>query len=77
VLRGAGPHLRSINGNQPNLAQAGLGAEPEHVTEQARDRVLMSLPEARDRRVIRHLAGRDHAVGDVLDARSLDPSPMA
>lgn len=32
----------------------------------------MALTEARDRAVIGHPVGRDHAIGDVLDATALD-----
>ena len=55
-----------------NADQAGPRAQPEHRAEHARQRVLVALDEARDRRVIGLALRRDHPVGDVLDARPLD-----
>jgi hypothetical protein len=50
----------------PTFAQAGLRAQPEDRAEQARQRLLVTLDEPGDRRVIRLRLRGDHTVGDVL-----------
>ncbi len=72
VLRGARVQLRAIDREHRDADQAGVGAEREHVAEQAGQRRLVALAKARDRAVIGPLVGRDDAVGDVLLARALD-----
>ena len=73
ALGGVGVHLRAVDRDHPDPNEAGLGAEREHLTEQPRQRGLVALAEARDRRVIRALVSADHPRGDVLDAAPLDP----
>lgn len=63
---------RLIDRDHPDLRQAGLCAEPQHLTEQARQHRLVALAKTRDRRVIRALVRRDHPVGDILDTLTLD-----
>ena len=77
ALRRVGVHLRAVDGDHPDANQAGLGAERQHLTEQLRQRGLVALTKARDRRVIRTLVGADHARGDILDAAPLDPPRRA
>src|SRR4051794_37102363 len=64
--------LGAVDGDDADADQAGFGAEREYLTEQPRQRALVALTEARDRRVIRALVGADHPRGDVLDAAALD-----
>jgi hypothetical protein len=47
-------------------------AQSEHLAEQVAERPLVTLDEARDRRVIRPLLGSDHATRDVLDTGALN-----
>ena len=53
VMRRVGMHLRAVDRDHPNLDHPGLRAQPEDAAKQPRDRRLMTLPEPRDRRVIR------------------------
>jgi hypothetical protein len=66
--------LRAIDGDHLGLGEAGLGAQRQHLAEQAGQRALVTLDEPRDRRVIRPLLDRDHPIGDVLHAGPLDPA---
>jgi hypothetical protein len=51
-----------------------LGAEPEHLAEDVRERLFVAHPEAGDRGVVRRLVGADDPEGDVLAAAALDPA---
>ena len=48
-------HLRPVDRDDADLDQPAARAESEHLPEQLGQRVLMALPEARDRRVVRPL----------------------
>jgi hypothetical protein len=65
-------HLRSIDRDHPDLHHPSLRAQLQHLRKQIGERRLVALAKARDRRVIRALIRRDHAVGDVLHALALD-----
>ena len=67
-------NLRPVDRDHPDLDQAGLGTEHEHLAEQAGQRRLVTLSKARNRRVVGRLIGADHARGHVLNAAPLDPS---
>ena len=67
-------HLRAIDRDHPRLHQPRLRAQPEHRTEQLRQRVLVTRQEPRDRRVIRNKVRSDHPIRDVLPAVTLDPT---
>ena len=73
VMRGVRVHLRPIDRDHPDLHEARLPAEPQHLAEQARQRRLVAHTKARDRRVIGRQLASDHAVGDILHAATLDP----
>ena len=60
---------RAPHGHQP-----GTVTRLQHVGRQPRQRVLMTTHKPRDRRVIRHPVRRDHPVGDVLTAVTLNPA---
>jgi hypothetical protein len=72
VARRVGLHLRAVNGDHPNLGQPAARAERQHLAEQAGDRLLMTLNEPSQRRVIRPLLSRQYAKRDVLFAGALD-----
>jgi hypothetical protein len=61
-------HLGAVDGDQLDPHQAGVGARPQHIGEQIGQRPLVADSEARDRRVIRHPIGGDHAKRDVHSA---------
>jgi hypothetical protein len=71
ILVRARGQLRPVNGDHPDLHEPRLGADREHVAEDAGERVLVTLNEPRDRRVIRSLVHSDHAEGDVLQTLAL------
>ena len=73
VLGRVGVHLGAVDRDHLDVHQPGLGAQLQHLAEQLAQRPLVALAEARDRRVIRRLVGRDHAHRDVLMAAPLDP----
>jgi hypothetical protein len=56
----------------PTWTRPACAHNPSTSPNKARHRVLMALTEPGDGAVIRRLVGRDHATGDVLDARPLD-----
>ena len=62
----------AVDRDQPRRHQPGLITQPQHLTEQPGQRRLMPNDEPRDRRVIRHRVPRDHPVGHVLAAVTLD-----
>ena len=64
--------LRPIDSDHADARQTLLGAQRQHLAEQAGDRVLMALDEPRDRRVIGPLLRRQDAESDVFLARPLD-----
>lgn len=72
VLGSVGMNLRSVDRDNLSLDQASFRAEPQDLTEQAGQSVLVALAEPGDRAVIRHLVRGDHAIGDILDAAALD-----
>jgi hypothetical protein len=72
VAAGVSRDLRAVDRDEPDPRQPGLRAEPEHRAEQAGQRLLVTLEETGDRRVIRLLLGGDHPVGDVLFTGTLD-----
>jgi hypothetical protein len=72
VLRGVRVHLRAVHGEHSDADQTGVRAQGEHLAEQARERLLVTLAKARDRAVIGPLVGRDHPQRDIVDARPLD-----
>ncbi len=55
------------------LDQGGLGAEPQRLSEQSGQGLLMTLAEAADRCVVRLLVRARHAVSETLAAAPLDP----
>ena len=73
TLRRVRVHLRPVDRDHPDPDQARLGAQPKHLAEQVSQRDLVALAEPRDRRVIGHLVGADHARCHILDAAPLDP----
>ena len=77
VMRRVGLDLGAVDGDHADADQPRLGAQPQHLAEQLRQRVLVALAKARDRRVIRRAVGADHARGDILDAATLDPPRRA
>jgi hypothetical protein len=74
AVRGVGVQLCAIDRDHPDVDETRLCAKRQHLGEQIRDGVLMITTKARDRRVIGHLVGRDHAVGNILATAALDPS---
>ena len=74
---GRGSELRSIDRDHPGPHQPRLGTEAEHLAKEARQRLLVANPKARDRRVVGHLVRADHPEGDVLAAAALDPPRRA
>jgi hypothetical protein len=66
-------HLRAINRHHPRAHQTRLLTQPQHRTEQLRQRRFVTTHKPRDRRVIRHLVSGNHPVGNVLTAMTLDP----
>ena len=64
--------LRPVDGNHADAREALLRAQRQHLAEQARDRLLVTLDEPRDRRVIGPLLRRQHAERDILLAAALD-----
>ena len=64
--------LRPVDSDHPDARQPVLRAQRQHLAEQAGDRLLVTLDEPRDRRVIRPLLRRQHPERDVLlAARSI------
>jgi hypothetical protein len=74
VMRCVRSDLGAVDGDDADLDQPGARAKREHLAEQVGDRRLMAHTEARDRRVIGRLVGRDHPKGDVVVAMTLDPA---
>ena len=72
VLGGVGLDLGAVNGDVPELAEARLPAQLQHLREQARERGQMLLAERRDAVVVRVLVARQHPKRYVLVRRSLD-----
>jgi hypothetical protein len=64
------PTRCGIDSDHADLDQAGLPAQGQDLAEQTGQRVLVALAKARDRRVVGHLLGGDHAEGDITLARS-------
>jgi hypothetical protein len=73
VLRRVRVHVRAVDHPHPHPHRPRLGAQREHLTEQAGQRRLVALTKARDRRVVGPLVRADHARGVVLGAAPLDP----
>jgi hypothetical protein len=73
-MRRGGGDLRPVDRDDADLHQPRPRAQLEHLTEQARDRLLMPRPEPCDRGVIRRLVGADHPKRDVVTAVTLDPA---
>ncbi|KKK97751.1 hypothetical protein LCGC14_2649630, partial [marine sediment metagenome] len=55
-----------------NLDEAGIGAQAEHLAEEARQCLFVSDPKAGDRGVVGGVVGRDHPEGNVLAAAAFD-----
>jgi hypothetical protein len=72
VLRGVRVHLRAVHRQHRHADQAGVRAQRQHLTEQARQRRLVTLAKARDRAVIRPLVRGDHPEREIVHARPLD-----
>ena len=64
--------LRPVNSDHADARQPLLRAQRKHLAEEASDRLLVTLDEPRDRRVIRSLLRRQHAERNILFARPLD-----
>jgi hypothetical protein len=64
--------LGAIDRDHAGLDEPGLRAEREHGAEELSECRLVAAQEAGDRRVVGNAVGRDHPVGDVLAAVSLD-----
>jgi hypothetical protein len=64
--------LCPIDRQHPETSETRIRAKSQHLAEQASDRVLVTLAEPRDRRVVGPLVRRDHAAGDMLHALALD-----
>ena len=62
----------AVDRDQPRRHQPSLITQPQHLTEQLRQRRLVPNDEPRDRRVIRHHVPRDHPVRHVLTTVTLD-----
>jgi hypothetical protein len=65
--------LCAIDRDHPDIHEPRLRAQRQNLCEQARQRVLVIAAEPRERRMIGHLVGGDHTVGDIpphSDARS-------
>jgi hypothetical protein len=73
-VRGRGGELRAVDGDHARPDQPRLGAEAEHLAEEASQGLLVAGAKAGDRRVVGGLVGGDHAEGDVLAAAALDPA---
>jgi hypothetical protein len=72
VATRVGIDLRAVDRDHPDLREPRLRAQSKHLTNETRQGALVALAKARDRRVIGHLVRGDHAVGNVLDAATLD-----
>jgi hypothetical protein len=70
--RRVGGDLRAVQRDQPDSHQAGLGAQLEHIGEQARERLLVTHAKTRDRCVVRRLVRADHTESNILHAAALD-----
>jgi hypothetical protein len=66
--------LHAIDRDHPNLNQARLLTQRQHLREQLAERSVVPAAELRDRRVIRNRHRGDQLVGHVLPARPLDPA---
>ena len=66
------PPASSRRRRSPRRSPTPLRAQRQHLAEQAGDRVLVTLDEPRDRRVIGPLLRRQDAERDILFARPLD-----
>ena len=65
-------NLGAVDRDHSDRGQPRLRAESEHAAEEASQRVLVTLDEPRDRRVIGALMRRDHAERHVFFAGPLD-----
>ena len=74
VTRCARDQLRAIDRDDPGPDQATLGAQLQHQAEQVAQPLLVTHDEPGDGRVIRHTVTRDHPIGDVLTAVTLNPT---
>ena len=72
VMRRVGLQLGAVDRDHADADQPRLGAEPEDLAEQPRQRSLMALAKPRDRCVIGRAVGADHSRGDILHAATLD-----
>jgi hypothetical protein len=72
VARRVRVHLRPVHGDHPDLRQSAPGAQREHLTKQASDRVLVALDEPRDGGVIGPLLRSDNPERNVLLTGALD-----
>ena len=73
VMRRVGVHLGPVHGDHLDAHQSSVATEPQHVGEKTGDRALVADAEARDRGVVGHPVGGDHAERDIVLAAPLDP----
>ena len=65
-------HLGPIDCHHPQVHQPRLRAQPQHLTKQHLNHLLMTLTEPCDRHVIRQVTRADHPERDILMTRPLD-----
>ena len=64
--------LGAVDGDHPRVDQTGIRTQRQNLAEEAGERILMTLAEPRDRRVVGNLVSGDNAEGHVFLARPLD-----
>jgi hypothetical protein len=72
IATGVGIDLGPVDRDQLDARQPRLRAQAQDLTEQAGQRMLVTLDEPRDGGVVGLLLGGDHPISDVLLARALD-----
>jgi hypothetical protein len=79
ISRGAGGQFGAVDSDQAWSQHPGPGTHREDLTEQSRDRLLMSGAEPSDGRVVGLLVGRHHPERHILDQTPFDLSagPLA
>ena len=77
LTAGVGVQLGPVERDHPDPHQTSLGAQPEHLGEQSRERLLVLLAETADRRVVGVLVRGQHPEGDVLPAAPFDLAARA
>ena len=70
---GVGVQLRAVERHHADPQQPRLGAQPQHLDEQSRQRLLVRLAEPADGRMVRRLIGGQYSEGDILATAPLDP----